>query len=49
LRSAGPGSDLFFQQNVHLTPRGHETVAAALETFLERHGLPDPAIRDQGR
>jgi hypothetical protein len=49
LRSAGPGSDLFFQQNVHLTPRGHETVAAALETFLERHGLQDPAIRDQGR
>ena len=49
LRSAGPGSDLFFQYNVHLTPRGHEIVAAALDTFVERQGPPESAIRDPGR
>lgn len=48
LRNGGPGIDLFFQYNVHLTPRGHEVVAAALETFLDRH-RPDAAIRDPGR
>ena len=31
LRAALPGPDLFFQQTVHLTPRGHEIVADALE------------------
>ncbi len=30
---------LFFQRNVHLTPRGHDVVAAALFDFLERQGL----------
>jgi lysophospholipase L1-like esterase len=34
LRAALPGPDLFFQQTVHLTPRGHEVVARALEAFL---------------
>jgi lysophospholipase L1-like esterase len=28
--------DLFFQENVHLTPRGHEVVADALAGFLSR-------------
>ena len=39
LRAAMPGPDVFFQQTVHLTPRGHEIVAAALEAFIRRHGL----------
>jgi lysophospholipase L1-like esterase len=34
LRRALPGPDLFFQETVHLTPRGHEVVANALETFI---------------
>ena len=41
LRAALPGPDLFFQQTVHLTPRGHEVVAAALERFLRQQGLVD--------
>jgi hypothetical protein len=41
LRAARPGSDLFFQQTVHLTPRGHEIVAAALEQFLRESRLLD--------
>ena len=28
LRGALPGPDLFFQETVHLTPRGHDVVAA---------------------
>jgi len=45
LRRALPGSDLFFQETVHLTPRGHEVVAAALEAFIEEQHLlsPEPA------
>lgn len=44
LREALPGPDLFFQNTVHLTPRGHEIVADALERFIhERHLLDDPA------
>jgi len=39
LRAARPGPDLFFQETVHLTPRGHEVVAAALDRFLEQTGL----------
>ena len=35
LRARAAGPDLFFQQTVHLTPRGHEVVAAALERFLD--------------
>jgi lysophospholipase L1-like esterase len=39
LRRALPGPDLFFQQTVHLTPRGHAVVAEALERFLRESGL----------
>ncbi len=39
LRGALPGPDVFFQQTVHLTPRGHQVVAAALEAFILRQGL----------
>ena len=38
LRAARPGPDLFFQQTVHLTPRGHEVVARALEAFIRGQG-----------
>ena len=40
-----PGPDLFFQQTVHLTPRGHEVVAEALERVPRATGLltPPPA------
>jgi predicted lipid carrier protein YhbT len=30
---------LFFQRNVHLTPRGHDVVAGALFEFLQRADL----------
>ena len=39
LRAALPGPDVFFQKTVHLTPRGHEIVARALEEFIRRQGL----------
>lgn len=39
LRAALPGPDVFFQQTVHLTPRGHQVVAGALEAFLRKQGL----------
>lgn len=39
LRAALPGPDVFFQQTVHLTPRGHTIVADALEAFIRRQGL----------
>jgi lysophospholipase L1-like esterase len=48
LRAAPPGPDLFFQQTVHLTARGHEVVAAAIERFLDTSGLLEagrPAAR----
>ena len=41
LHAALPGPDLFFHQTVHLTPRGHEVVAAALEQFVRSHHLVD--------
>ena len=37
LRAAGP--EVFYVRTVHLTPRGHEVVAGALEAFLRRQGL----------
>lgn len=44
-----PGPDLFFQQTVHLTPRGHEVVAEVLERFLRESGLVRPlAGRESG-
>ncbi len=42
LRAALAGPDLFFQQTVHLTPRGHEVVARALEQFIASQALFDP-------
>lgn len=39
LRAARPGPDLFFQQNVHLTPRGHRVVADHLASFVRANGL----------
>jgi SGNH hydrolase-like domain, acetyltransferase AlgX len=39
LRAALPGPDLFYQETVHLTPRGHAVVAATLDRFIEDHGL----------
>jgi len=39
LRAALPGPDLFYQETVHLTPRGHTVVAAALDRFIEEQGL----------
>ena len=36
---------LFFQRTVHLTPRGHEVVAATLFSFLETSGLTKAAGR----
>ena len=41
LRSAPHGQ--FFPGTVHLTPVGHETVAAALDAFIRRERLLDPA------
>jgi len=43
LRRALPGPDLFFQETVHLTPRGHEIVAEALYRFIEEQHLGTPA------
>ena len=37
-------SGVFFQRNVHLTPRGHEIVASALARFLQSNGFV-PASR----
>jgi hypothetical protein len=34
--------DLFFQRNVHLTPRGHEVVETALFDFLQTQGFLTP-------
>ena len=39
LRASLPGPDVFFQQTVHLTPRGHEIVATALAAFIREQGL----------
>ena len=36
---------LFFQRNVHLTPRGHVVVAGAIEQFLAQRGLVAAAGR----
>jgi lysophospholipase L1-like esterase len=39
LRKTLPGPDLFFQETVHLTPRGHIVVADALEKFITATNL----------
>src|SRR5205823_2532110 len=36
---------LFFQRNVHLTPRGHRVVGDLLASFLESRVLPPSAAR----
>jgi lysophospholipase L1-like esterase len=41
LRASRPGPDVFFQETVHLTPRGHQIVAEALERFLRDSRLLD--------
>lgn len=46
LRGAGRGPDLFYQETVHLTPRGHAIVAAALDAFVREHW---PAYREEPR
>jgi lysophospholipase L1-like esterase len=43
LRRALPGPDLFYQETVHLTPRGHEVVAEALDAFITREVERDRA------
>jgi hypothetical protein len=47
LRSAPRGQ--FFAGTVHLTPAGHETVAAALQAFIQSEHLLDPAAGDPRR
>jgi hypothetical protein len=50
LRGARPGPDLFFQRNVHLTPRGHRIMAEVLERFLAQSALlAEPEERLRGR
>jgi lysophospholipase L1-like esterase len=39
LRASPDPVGLYFRQNAHFTPRGHETIAAALEPFLRAHRL----------
>jgi hypothetical protein len=41
LRAAPEGPDLFFRENVHLTPRGHSVVGDALAEFLREQPLLD--------
>ena len=49
LRASSPRADLFFLRTVHLTPRGHEVVAEALEQFLRQSGLLDRSETRTGR
>ena len=44
LRAALPGPDLFYQETVHLTPRGHAIVAEALDRFIEDRRLASALI-----
>jgi lysophospholipase L1-like esterase len=49
LKAAPPGQ--FFEQTVHFTPAGHDTVAAALDAFIAREhllGAPAPHPRAAG-
>jgi lysophospholipase L1-like esterase len=39
LRGAAVGPDLFFKENVHLTPRGHAVVGEALARFIREQAL----------
>lgn len=49
LREALPGPDVFFQQTVHFTPRGHRVIADALASFLDSQGLLDGARPAEAR
>ena len=41
LRAAPPRSGIFFKDTIHLTPRGHQVLAEALERFLlDSHLIP---------
>ncbi len=46
LRRALPGPDVFYQETVHLTPRGHEVVAEALDQFVS---VQWPLYREEQR
>lgn len=41
LRGATAGPDLFFQENVHLTLRGHALVGETLARFIREQALPE--------
>jgi hypothetical protein len=48
LRASADPTGLYFRQNAHFTPRGHDTIAAALDRFLREQrlletGVPAPA------
>lgn len=45
LRAALPGPDLFYQETVHLTPRGHQIVADALHRFVQQLPRRPAAVR----
>lgn len=47
MRKMLPGPDLFFQSTVHLTPRGHEVMAEALDRFVHDQGLLTPSAASQ--
>jgi lysophospholipase L1-like esterase len=47
LRRALPGPDLFYQETVHLTPRGHDVVAEALDAFIAREIERDRGLSPQ--
>ncbi|MBA3885059.1 MAG: hypothetical protein H0X67_04925, partial [Acidobacteria bacterium] len=49
LRESLPGPDLFYQQSVHFTPRGHAVVAIAVERFLRESGLLDAPAEGPSR
>jgi lysophospholipase L1-like esterase len=49
LRASPDPVGLYFRQNAHFTPRGHEVIAAALEPFVRAHGLLSDPSGGQGR
>jgi lysophospholipase L1-like esterase len=46
LKRALPGPRVFFEHTVHLTPRGHQIVAAALDQFVRESDLLAAGRRD---
>lgn len=49
LRAALPGTDLFYQETVHLTPRGHQVLTGTLERFLRESGLLEDPVPEAPR